>query len=181
MPQTTFTQVSIGATAGVFTALATTVALYLGGALNIERVVNFVPTGNTTGAILQVNGVTQKQIFTFACANTGGVASYDTCISASPLTTSGAISAISLECGNVPRPFAYDVSFVSAVKTGTQGILITNLNNKTAGTGAFVSTLSGAIIWNPAQFLKLGSLTSVPTTSGNDCVMRVEMFDKYGT
>ena len=170
-----------------FMTLAASVLLYVAGTINVERNVNFTPVGTTTGAVLQVNGTTVYQSFSFACTNTGGSLQlsnggsvYDTCIAASPLTTTGAITAIALDCGGVPKPFAYDVGFVKARKAGT-GAGIQNLNNKTAATGSLTMFSTGVVLWNPVDYIKLGTLTSVPNAATNDCRLRVELFDKYGS
>jgi hypothetical protein len=161
--------------------------LYVTGILRVNGRVDFAQTGTATGVVLSLNDVTQLQILTIPCTNTGGAvqisnggAKYDTCIGASPLTTTGAITAITLACGSVPRPFAYDVSFVKTRQTGT-GVALKNLSNLSTGTGVSAHFGTGYTLWNPADLLKLGTLTSVPTTSGNNCQLRVVLHDKYGT
>lgn len=156
------------------------------GAIGLAAGINFAGPAGGPGIVLQQNGVNRLQRFTFPCTNTGGLeltagagAKYDTCISTSPITTTGAIAGISVECGGVPKPFVYDVSFVKALNTGT-GTAITNLNSLTAGSGSFVG-VNPNIVWNPADYLKLGTRTVVPATSGNDCVVGVDMYDKYGS
>src|SRR4051794_17719510 len=87
-------------------------ALVLGGVgaavvLSINGHTDYVQTGTETGSILAVNGVTQQQIAPTRCAlngtATGGLANYDFCRVRSPYTTTGAMTAYGLECGNVPR------------------------------------------------------------------------------
>ena len=45
---------------------------------------------------------------------------------------------------------------------------------------AFVA-VNPNVVWNPANYLKLGTQTVVPATSGNNCVVGVDMYDKYGS
>ena len=163
------------------TALATGVMLYVSGIITTERSVNFAPvSGVETGVTLQLNGVTQDKIVTTALTNTGGVAAYDVLSLANPFGSTGALVGISVECGLVPKPMNIDVGFTTAVKTATAST-IAGLNNITLGTGShiYVSS-SGTTLWNGAYRLKVGSLTSVPTTTGNDCVLRYRGYDVYG-
>lgn len=150
-------------------------------------VVNFTQTdGTSTGAVIQVAGLTRLQTFGVTCTNTGGNvkvsggAKYDTCISRSPLSTTGTLVDVSLECGNSPKPYNYDLGFVKGLVSGT-GVGITNLNNRATASGSLHTHSTGAYLWNPADYLKLGTLTSVPTTSGNDCKLWVTIQDKYGS
>ncbi|MEO5366365.1 MAG: hypothetical protein H7831_08430 [Magnetococcus sp. WYHC-3] len=137
-------------------------------------------TGVETGATIYLNDVAQQKINTAVLSNTGGVATYDVLSLRSPLTTTGTILQLSIECGNVPRPFTGDLGFAPTVNAET-GSTITNFGDKTFGTGSRVYFLTGATLWNPAQRLKFGTLTTVPTTSGNNCQLRYSLFDTYGS
>lgn len=169
----------------VIAALAAGVALGVyGGDAVFQRNINFTPDGNSTGAVLQVNGVTQAQWVPVACTATGGNvkvsggAKYNTCIAASPLTTTGTIVGLGLECGSVPAAFAFDMSFVKSRTSGT-GSAFLNLGNKSAGTGAGIYFLTGSMLWNPADLIKVGTLTSV--NAATDCQLMYQIRDKYGS
>lgn len=114
---------------------------------------------------------------------TGGKVTYDTLYLASPLTTTGAIRDVSVQCGsNVAKPLVGDLGFVKTANTQT-GSVFPNFNNVTLGSGAYIYYGSGRILWNPADKIKFGTLTT-PTgtlnTTRYDCKLRVTVEDIYG-
>ena len=160
-------------------ALAAGVMLYVAGTISVERVINFTPvSGTETGATIQLNGVVQQKINTTALTNTGGVAAYDVASITNPFNATGAITNLSIECGNVPKPWTLDVGFSTAVKTATSSTLAA-FDNVVTGTGFFARYGSGGILWQANKRLKVGSLTSVPTTSGNDCYLRYNAYQVH--
>lgn len=162
-----------------------TVAFFL-GSINVQRNVNFTPNGNSTGVVLQLNGVTQQQIFTTACTNTGGLSKYPgPCIVRSPLSTTGALTGLSVECAGMNKSLTMSGGFVKSTTSavGSNGVGFTGLIKTTVGTGAGirVAVSSGAnlIHWNPVDILKVQTTTSFPA-GGIDCIVRATIHDEYG-
>lgn len=154
-------------------------------ALNINGHVNYTQTGSETGAILQVNGVSRFQRFTVPCTATGGTNGvggyYATCLARSPLTTTGVLLGVSVECGNVPQPYAFSGGFVKA-RANVVGVSFKNFAAAGAGTGKLAAVHStGAYLWNPADLIKINTATAVRAASGDNCVLGLDTFDKYGS
>lgn len=149
------------------------------------QTVNFAPNGTTTGSVIQINGVTEDQIFTTTCTATGGNvkvsngAKYNTCITASPYTTTGAITQLEISCGNVPTALPGDLSFVKSRASAGSGAAIQNFSNVSLATGAILNFSTGSTLWNPADFVKFNTLTT--PGSAVDCRLRIRAYDKYGT
>lgn len=149
------------------------------------RTINFVPvSGTSTGVVIQVNGTTQWQVFSTSCTNTGGLAKYPTCYVRSPLATTGALTAVSLECGNTNKVLSMSGGFV---KSSTEAVAsgFKSLRTVSVGTGSIsvfnARTLTGSITtWNPADVIKFQTVTAFPA-GGIDCVVRAELYDKYGS
>lgn len=178
-----------------FTSLRTAQNLTVGAALIAVGAITgasfTAPAGSDTAVnapsgqsvVLQLAGTPFKAYSPpDTCTATGGVATYDVCLLDSPLTTTGALRGLALECGNVAKPLQIDASFVKAANSAT-GTTLPNFNDRTAGTGAWVYNYTGSLLWNPADKIKVGSLTS-PTgtlsTSRYDCQIRAEVDDIYG-
>lgn len=175
----------IGTSALVALATVTTV-LYAYGTLQVKDNINFTPDGTTSGAVLQVNGLTRFQTFPTTCTATGGLTGqYSTCYARSPYTTTGSLLAFSFECGNnfaVALPG--DVSFKKSLISGS-GAPLTNGDNLTLGSGALKpSVLAVPVAFNPADILTFSTRTT-PTgtlsTGRYDCQMYTTVSDKYGT
>ena len=162
-------------------SLATSVMLYVGGQLWVERNINFVGNqgGTATGAMISFSGANLFTRNSIQCTGTGGGPNYDSCITQSPFNTTGALMWVSVECGSMPvASQKVEVGFVELRSTSSGN---TMLNDVALLTGAYVgwATGSGGRTWNPRNFLK-AQFTKAPTTSQN-CVMRYEAYDKYGT
>ena len=166
-----------------------------GGALTVIGMVtgaSFIGTSGTDTVVdsqsgqdivYELNGTETKRVMApVTCTATGGLAKYDTCITASPITTTGAITKVSIECGNVAESLTGDLSFVEAVETGT-GTALVNFDNAVIGTGATVVFNTGSVLWNPTNYLKFGTLSTLTgtlNTTRYDCVMKVEVDNIYG-
>ena len=177
----------IGAITGM-ASLAVTGAIVgssFSGNTGANTIVN-APTGKDI--VYQLAGTEYERITSIACTATGGNvkigggAKYNTCAIASPLTTTGALKQISLQCGNVAKALQGDISFAKTAVGGTGSALV-NGSNVIMGTGAYIYTLSGVTLWNPADTLKFGTTVS-PTGALNatryDCTMRAVVEDIYG-
>lgn len=172
----------------IATSLAANVALggYLlkvQGSVSVRDSVNF--QGSTgTGADLRIGGVSRLRVLPpTACTATGGLTKYTMCSISAPFSTTGALLATSLECGNVSKALAGDVSFKKTAFSNT-GTALTNLDGITAGTGSTeVSWFATEQAWNPADRLTFTTLIT-PTGTINstryDCVMSAVVLDKYG-
>lgn len=168
--------------------LASGYMAFFNGGIQVRDAVNFTnQNGTSTGVNLKVAGLTRLQTFSVPVSQTGGNvkvsggAKYDTAYARSPFTTTGTLVGLALECGGVPKPFAYEVGFVKSRLAGTGSRVHANLDNKTAASGSLAVFLTGATLWNPADAIKLGTLTSVPVTSANDCKLWITASDKYGS
>lgn len=162
--------------AGVALGSALTLTL---NTLTTEKI-DFVQDGTQTGAVLQVDGVAQFQALTVSCTGTGGNvkvsggAKYDTCITASPLSTTGAIKEVSLAISASPAAVGFDCGFVKGFVSGT-GTSFTNLGNFTSATGSIFRFGTGSLRWNSADYIKCGTLTN--PTSSFSAKLRVELYD----
>ncbi len=158
-----------------------------------------VQNGYQTGSTVAVGGAVQQKITPGTCAfgtggtASGGLANYDFCRARSPFTTTGTIFTLGLECGNVPRPFTLSGSFVKAISTNIsanpgqrvfqqfgRGADPTVPTVTTVGTGARIYAFTGAIMWNPADILKIEARSATWNT-GNNCSLFYEARDKFGT
>lgn len=155
-------------------------ALGLAAILNIYGPVNFKQgTGTSTGAVLQVDGTNRFQTFSATCTATGGLTNYSTCYLSSPLSTTGSLLEVGLECGNVPKQLTGDVSF-KKTRLAASGAVLTNLDNIVAGTGSLErSAFATEVKWNPAD--KLTFSTLITPGSGVDCQLWATIADKYGS
>lgn len=164
--------------------------LYVQGQIKVRDAINFIPNGTTSGAVVQVNGITEIQAYTVACTATGGNvkvgagaaagAKYDTCIMPSILSTTGAIKEISVAVSGSEVAAGIDCGFVKGRVSGT-GSSFTNLGNVATGTGIIFRFGTGSLRWNPADYIKCGTLTTLgPSgTSGKgfSAKLRVELYD----
>lgn len=113
---------------------------------------------------------------------TKGGAKYNTCIIPSPLTTTGALTKVTISCGNVAKALPGDLSFIKTAVGGT-GSALPNGSNVSLGTGALIHYGSGYTLWNPADSLKFGTLTALTGTRNTtryNCTMRATIDDIYG-
>jgi len=176
----------IGTTA--LLALSAGVMLYVAGKLNVRDAVNFASqNGTQSGAVIQVEGVTEIQAYTIPCTATGGNvkvgagaaagAKYDTCIIPPLLSSTGAIKEISLHVVNSPFVVGVDCSYVKDRVSGTGSAFIGTSNITTATGGIFRVFGSGAVTsrWNSADFIKCGTLAD--PTSSFSAKLRVEFYD----
>lgn len=163
-------------------ALGTALTLTL-TTLTVKQAINFTPTGTTSGAVIQVNGVTQYQAYTVACTATGGNvkvsggAKYDTCIIPPILTTTGAIKEISFAGIGSETVVGLDCGFVKGRNSGT-GTSFQNLSNIVTGTGVIARFSTGSLRWNSADYIKCGTLSSLGSAgTGFSGKLRVELYD----
>ena len=178
-----------------FTSLRSATTLVVGSVLTVVGVITGAsfsgPSGSDTTVTSQAdqNLVLQLEDVTFRthvapepCTATGGDVTYDTCYMASPLTTTGSLREVTIECGNVATALPGDLSFVKTANAAT-GTSLKNFDNVTLGTGAYIYYLSGATLWNPADKLKFATLTT-PTGTLNatryNCKIRATVDDIYG-
>lgn len=160
--------------------LATGIVLgVIGGSLSVEQNIDFRPNGNSTGAVIQVNGTTQFQVFTTACSATGGLAKYPTCIVRSPYTTTGALIGAVMECGNTNRVFSMSGGFVKTTGAAVASAFAPFLNKQIA-TGSLAPMInSGAYLnWNPADLLKVQTVST--NGSPANCNIRLTTYDRTG-
>lgn len=170
---------SLGAIAGVVVGAG--VALSVVGDLQVRDAINFTPNGTTTGAVIEVVGVTAFQRFPVPCTSTGGLKKYPTCITASPFSSTGALSDIAIDCGNNGRALVMSGAFVKSNAATTEGQLL--LKNVTVGTGAVRNRLSqtgSEVLWNPADKIRLSTVTAGANQAAN-CTMWVTARDKSGS
>jgi hypothetical protein len=151
------------------------------------EVVNFVPDGTTSGAVIQVNGVTEIQVHTVSCTATGGNvkvgagaaagAKYDTCIMPPILTTTGAIKEVSVAVVGSETAVGIDCGFVKGRVSGT-GAAFTNLGNVNTGTGLIFRFGTGSLRWNSADYIKCGTLSTLGGSGkGFSAKLRVQFYD----
>jgi len=154
--------------------------------LTVKEPINFTPTGTSSGVVIQVNGITEVQAFTVSCTATGGNvkvsggAKYDTCIMPALLSTTGAIKEISFAGIGSESVVGLDCGFVKGRNSGT-GTSFTNLSNVVTGTGVIARFATGSIRWNPADFIKCGTLGTLGPAGtagkGFSGKLRVELYD----
>lgn len=166
-------------------ALGTALTLTL-TTLTTQRV-NFTQSGTYSGAVIQVNGITEIQAYTVACTATGGNvkvgagaaagAKYDTCIMPPILSTTGAIKEISVAVSGSETAVGIDCGFVKGRVSGT-GTSFTNLGNVATGTGIVFRFSTGSLRWNSADFIKCGTLSTLGGSGrGFSGKLRVELYD----
>ncbi len=158
----------------------------LAAVFNIHGAINSksVP-GSSTGSILQVDGQTRRQEFPTTCSATGGLTNYSTCDSKLPISTSGALLGVTIECGNWAKAMTGDVSF-KATAMSASGSPLTNLNNVTLGTGAYISSMfAQPVPWKPGlshlTFTSLTAPTGTLNTTRYNCKIVPILSDIYGS
>lgn len=160
--------------------IAAGVALFVRGPLQVQGPINVTPNGTSTGAVVQVNGVTEIQAYTVPCTATGGNvkvnngAKYDTCIMPPILTTTGAIKEVSLHTPTSPNALPMDCGFVKGRVSGT-GSAFQNLGNFSTASGSIYRFATGSLRWNSADYIKCGTLTT--PNSAFTGYLRVEFYD----
>lgn len=163
-------------------ALGTALTLTL-TTLTVKQAINFTPTGSTSGAVIQVNGITEIQAYTVACTATGGNvkvsggAKYDTCIMPPILSTTGAIKEVSFAGSGSESVVGIDCGFVKGRNSGT-GTSFQNLGNIVSGTGVIARFATGSLRWNSAEYIKCGTLSTLGGAGkGFSGKLRVELYD----
>lgn len=148
-------------------------ALGLRGSLQINNsgTVDF----RGSDAILSVSGSDLLRIRDVTCTATGGLAKYDTCITANPLSSTGVVVRAQLELGNNPAGGTFDCGFVKAANSATGTTLI---ENSVSATGANSYYTTGTAHWNGADFIKCGTIT--PPTSPFTAHLRIWYTDTFG-
>ncbi len=156
---------------------------------------NFLTNGTQSGVSLQIDGLSRSTLGRgFPCTSTGGTNGlggyYSTCVVPAPYSSTGAVTAISLECGGTKVSIAaLSGGFLktASVANRTAGSAVFTLQppifniNKTVGTGAMQRYGSGQILWNPKDSFLLQTSTVIPKTTGVDCKVFMNSFDKYGS
>lgn len=132
---------------------------------------NFVTNGSQSGVTLKDGGTTAIATKTITCIGSGGNvkvnngAKYDTCISRLPLSSSGVLTAVSLEWAGAPvASVGYDCGIVKGTDSGTGTVLLNNMASASGSTSYVTSTsFSGSLvpkgIINGADYFKCGTLT----------------------
>jgi len=164
--------------------LAVGVAGYFLGTTQVTGPVDFQQTGNSSGAVLQVAGVTRYKHYEGICTATGGKTTYSSCSIVAPFSTSGALLGFSLEAGNMAVALVGDVSFKKSA-TSASGTALTNGNNISVGSGALTaSMLAVPVVWNSADIL---TFTTIVTPTGTLNTTRYDLsfwaivYDKDGS
>lgn len=152
---------------------------------NVQKLVwtgaslGFPRNGTQSGVNLTVGDTapthTGLGVFQFNCTATGGnvkvsnEAKYDTCFTRLPLSSTGVITAVSMEFASTPVALGLDCGIVTAAVNGTGTVLLNNVQ-ATTGSTLYVdqAEFSGSLL-PPGklpgnQFFKCGTLT-VPTSS----------------
>lgn len=138
--------------------------------------VNFVTNGSQTGIVLKVDGLRRYYQAYADCTATGGLTTYSTCFLPSPLSTSGSLFSISVECGNVSVQLSADVSF-KLTATSASGTVLTSMDNIVMGTGSLERvSFATEQAWNPTNGLAATTLTTVGTV---DCKLWATFADTY--
>lgn len=161
-------------------SLGTAVAAFM-GTIKVRDNIDFRPNGTTTGATVQINGVTAWQQIPFTCTSTGGLTKYPTCYIPSPYTTTGAVIDIALDCGNTLVNMVMSGSFVKSRSATTFGRNL--IRNSTVGSGGLLSRSSqtgSQVPWNPVDGIRLTTITAAPNTAVN-CSGIVTARDKAGS
>ena len=139
---------------------------------------DFITNGTQSGIVLKADGLTRYKSYYTTCTATGGLSKYSTCYAPSPFSTTGSLFDVSLECGNVPKALAGDVSFKKS-RLSASGAPLTNLDAITAGTGSLeMSQFATEVAWNSADALTYSTL--VTPGSGVDCKLFYTVADHYG-
>ncbi len=145
---------------------------------------NFITNGSQTGVVLKAGGTVVDQKIPVTCSATGGLTKYPTCITASPYTSTGVLTGLSLECGGAAMGnWVMSGAFVKSVTAPSGTTTIPNFGTrKTVGSGSF-TTMSGStpLTWNPADLIKISTITSIPTTTNFNCTMLITSHDKFGS
>lgn len=193
MIPTFFTTLAVGTITNVVASIIA-LSAWITGSVIYQGNVFFDTTNNTTPAIyvnttkvadVTISGATLysdglvREAETFAkCTATGGLTSYSTCWLPSPMSTSGSLLGVSLECGNVAAQLTGDVSF-KLTSTSGSGTPLTSLDNIVAGTGSLeVSDFATEVAWNPEEGLAYSTLVTPGATA--DCRLYATYSDKYG-
>ncbi len=140
----------------------------------------FTTNGTQTGVVLKDATTTAFATKYFDCTGTGGNVKvsggvkYDMCIVPPQLTTTGSIMRISLMISASPSVVGIDCGFVKGRVSGT-GTSFVNLNDKASSTGAIITYGTGAMRWNPADYIKCGTLGT--PTSSFAAKLKVDYFD----
>lgn len=178
-----------------FTALRTSLGVVIGTTLAVGGFITgtqfSAPAGSDTvidapsgqDIVYTLNGTElRRDISPATLTATGGNVKYDAFYLPSSLTTTGAIRSLSIQCGNVAKALVGDLGFVKAAGTQT-GSVFPNFENVTIGSGSYIYLHTGATLWNPADKIKFGTLTT-PTGTLNatryDCILRATVEDIYG-
>lgn len=145
----------------------------------------FNANGTMTGiTLLDSNSAVGYADHLYPCTSTGGLGGkYPTCVIRSPYTTTGALTSVTLECGGTGLSLTGSGGFV---KSTTAPVLssFNRMNGITINTGATViQTFTGSTVkkWNPADIIKIGTVTSLPTTTNFNCGARVKSYDLFGS
>lgn len=137
---------------------------------------------NNTGAVLSVDGFTHYFSHRIPLTMTGGQKNYNLALVFPRwfgISGSGVLTGISVEWVKAPAGGKFDVDF-SKCKSGsspnantgsvTDTTAIQNLDNVISATGASLSYLTGALVFNGDDCLKVASLTN-PTAAGSGYLM----------
>lgn len=180
------------ATPGIFVDTNRIVS-FTNTAVTATRPVTFTTNGTNSGVTLQDAGTVSIASYTVACTGTGGDvkvdvngtlaptgatggAKYDTCLIPPLLSTTGAITRLSLMISAAPANTTQGIDCgFTKVRRGGTGTNIQNLNNIITATGAYAMFGTGTIRWNKADFIKCGMLTN--PTSSFAAKLKVEYFD----
>lgn len=131
----------------------------------------------TSGTVLYTNGLARNAETFAKCTSTGGLTSYSTCFLPSPITTTGSLLGVSIECGDTGVQLTGDVSFKIA-STSASGTALTSLEDIVLGTGSLqVSNFATEVNWNPAEGISYSTLV---TPGAVDCRLFAKYSDKYG-
>jgi hypothetical protein len=138
--------------------------------------ISFSTNGTQTGVVVKDNGNTAFGSFTINCIGTGGnvkvnnEAKYDTCFGRLPLTSTGVITAVSMEFAATPVAVGIDCGLVTAANNGTGTVLLNNVQ-ATTGSTLFVdqAEFSGSLlppgkVASSQQYFKCGTL-GTPTST----------------
>lgn len=137
-----------------------------------------------SGVELKSQGITATKSWFVPCSNSGGLAKYPTCYARSPFTTTGALVQVSIECGNTNKVLSQSGGFVKAPTSPVLNAFPT-LRTVSTGTNATLTfnaraTSGSYTTWNPADSIKVQTLTTMPVVPIN-CGLHIEAYDKYGS
>lgn len=143
---------------------------------------DFITNGTQTGFVVKADGTTTLQRFPVTCTATGGLTKYPTCITASPYTTTGSLEGLALDCGGIGvGTLTVSGSFVKSRSAVSGSPVIPNFTRKAIASGALAGYSGSGMTWNPADLLRINTITSIPTTTNFNCTMVVTTRDKYGS